>query len=64
MPKHLQLGEIPPKRHIRLARDPASSFLGEGMAYEHVVTTAGLKGNTSLLIRPANISAHSPDQPI
>ncbi|MDB5332763.1 MAG: homogentisate 1,2-dioxygenase [Phycisphaerales bacterium] len=35
------LGQIPRKRHIRLARDPQTSFLGEGLAYEHVITTAG-----------------------
>ena len=41
MPVYLKLGQVPRKRHIRLARDPQSSFEGEGMAYEHVVTTAG-----------------------
>src|SRR3954463_2077202 len=35
------LGQIPRKRHIRLARDPQTSFLGEGLAYEHVITTQG-----------------------
>ena len=41
MPHYMRLGELPPKHHIKLARDPAKSFQGEGFAYEHVITTAG-----------------------
>jgi homogentisate 1,2-dioxygenase len=41
MPVYRQLGQVPRKHHIRLARNPADSFRGEGIAYEHVVTTAG-----------------------
>jgi len=37
----MRLGEIPRKRHIKLARENGKSFRGEGIAYEHVVTTAG-----------------------
>ena len=54
MPVYRQLGQVPRKRHIRLKRDPEKSFLGEGMAYEHVVTTAGFDRAYSITyhIRP------------
>ncbi len=41
MPFYMRLGELPPKRHIQFKRDPKTSFKGEGLAYEHVITTAG-----------------------
>ena len=41
MPSYRRQGELPTKRHIRLPRDEKSSFRGEGLAYEHIVTTAG-----------------------
>src|SRR5271154_2194118 len=41
MPIYRQLGQVPRKHHIRLARNPGASFRGEGISYEHVVTTAG-----------------------
>ena len=41
MPYYRQVGEVPRKRHIKLPRENGKSFLGEGIAYEHVVTTAG-----------------------
>ena len=41
MPNYRRQGELPAKRHIRLAREKGKSFLGEGLAYEHIVTTAG-----------------------
>jgi homogentisate 1,2-dioxygenase len=41
MPFYMRLGEVPRKRHIKMPRDPSKSFRGEGIAYEHVVTTAG-----------------------
>ena len=41
MPIYRKLGQVPRKRHIKLPREPADSFRGEGIAYEHVVTTAG-----------------------
>jgi homogentisate 1,2-dioxygenase len=41
MPIYRKLGEVPRKRHIKLPREPAQSFNREGLAYEHVVTTAG-----------------------
>jgi homogentisate 1,2-dioxygenase len=54
MPVYRQLGQMPRKRHIRLARDPQGSFLGEGIAYEHVVTTAGFDRAYSIMyhLRP------------
>ncbi len=41
MPNYRSLGLLPPKRHIALRRDKSDSFLGEGLYYEHIVTTAG-----------------------
>src|SRR5256885_2997701 len=41
MPYYVKLGEVPRKRHIKLERDREKSFNKEGIAYEHVVTTAG-----------------------
>ena len=54
MPAYQRMGEVPRKRHIRLPREPASSFRGEGIAYEHVVTTAGFDRAYSILyhLRP------------
>ena len=54
MPVYIRIGEVPRKRHIRLPRDPETSFLHEGLAYEHVVTTAGFDRAYSILyhIRP------------
>lgn len=49
MPNYRRQGEIPPKRHIKLARAKAESFLGEGLYYEHVVTTAGFDRAYSIL---------------
>lgn len=39
MPYYKQLGQLPPKRHTELARSPG--FLGEGVAYEEVISTEG-----------------------
>jgi homogentisate 1,2-dioxygenase len=54
MPFYHRLGQVPRKRHIKLERDPASSFKGEGIHYEHVVTTAGFDRAYSILyhLRP------------
>jgi homogentisate 1,2-dioxygenase len=41
MPIYRKLGEVPRKRHIKFPRENGSSFKGEGLHYEHVVTTAG-----------------------
>lgn len=44
-----KLGSVPKKRHIRHEREKASSFLGEGIYYEHVVTTAGFDRAYSIM---------------
>ena len=51
---YMKLGEVPRKRHTRLARDADKSFLREGLAYEHVVTTAGFDRAYSIMyhLRP------------
>lgn len=41
MPSYRKLGELPPKRHIQMKRDAQDSYLGEGLYYEHVITTEG-----------------------
>src|SRR3990170_1386369 len=41
MNRYLRLGDVPKKRHIALKRDAARSFKGEGLCYEHVITTEG-----------------------
>jgi homogentisate 1,2-dioxygenase len=54
MPVYLRQGDVPPKRHIKLPREAARSFKGEGMCYEHVVTTAGFDRAYSIMyhLRP------------
>ncbi|MEL7238388.1 MAG: homogentisate 1,2-dioxygenase, partial [Planctomycetota bacterium] len=54
MATYQRRGEIPRKRHIKLPRDKGDSFLNEGLAYEHVVTTAGFDRAYSILyhLRP------------
>lgn len=54
MPGYRKLGIVPPKRHIKLERPREESFLQEGIAYEHVVTTAGFSRAYSILyhLRP------------
>ena len=51
---YMKLGEVPRKRHIKLPREVAESFLGEGLHYEHVVTTAGFDRAYSIMyhLRP------------
>jgi homogentisate 1,2-dioxygenase len=54
MPFYQKLGELPAKHHIKFARDPKTSFKGEGIAYEHVITTEGFNNAYSLMyhLRP------------
>lgn len=54
MPRYLRLGKLPPKRHIRHVRPEGESHLGEGIYYEHVVTTEGFDRAYSILyhLRP------------
>ena len=58
-----QLGRIPPKRHTRLERPEGESFLGEGLYYEHVVTTAGFDRAYSILYHlrpPTRVQSSTP----
>ena len=54
MPHYRSLGLLPPKRHIQLTRAKDASYLGEGLYYEHVVTTAGFDRAYSIMyhLRP------------
>lgn len=49
MPDYRRLGKKPPKRHIQMKRNPQDSFLGEGLCYEHVVTTEPLPRFVALI---------------
>ena len=51
---YMRLGEVPRKRHIKLPREKDKSFKGEGLHYEHVVTTAGFDRAYSIMyhLRP------------
>lgn len=49
MPVYMKLGEVPRKRHIKMTRDPHTSFKGEGIAYEHVITTQGFDRAYSIM---------------
>lgn len=49
MPHYLSLGQIPRKHHVRFPRDPAASFNGEGLHYEHIITTEGFDRAYSIL---------------
>lgn len=61
MAVYMRMGLIPRKRHIRLVREAKESFLGEGLYYEHVVTTAGFDRAYSILyhLRPPTRVRHS-----
>ena len=52
MPPYRQMGSFPRKRHIAYRREPG--FLGEGIAYEEVITAAGFDRAYSILyhLRP------------
>ncbi|MDB6167732.1 MAG: hmgA [Verrucomicrobia bacterium] len=49
MPHYLKLGQIPQKHHLRFPREAAASFKGEGLHYEHVITTEGFDRAYSIL---------------
>ncbi len=48
MPSHRSLGILPPKRHMQFEND-GESYLGEGLYYEHVVTTQGFDRTYSIM---------------
>lgn len=54
MPTYLRFGDVPKKRHTRLAHEKESSYKHEGMCYEQVVTTAGFDRAYSIMyhLRP------------
>jgi homogentisate 1,2-dioxygenase len=54
MPFYRTLGAMPRKHHIRFPRDPAASFKGEGLHYEHIITTEGFDRAYSIVyhLRP------------
>lgn len=54
MTYYMKMGKVPAKRHIKLERPKAESHLGEGMYYEHVVTTEGFDRAYSIMyhLRP------------
>ena len=49
MPHFLSIGRTPRKHHIRFPRDKAESYQGEGLHYEHIVTTEGFDRAYSIL---------------
>jgi homogentisate 1,2-dioxygenase len=54
MPNYMHFGDVPKKRHTKLERNLEQSFKHEGIAYEHVVTTAGFNRAYSIMyhLRP------------
>ncbi len=54
MPSYRRLGELPAKRHMQFQRKKSESYLGEGLYYEHVITTQGFDRAYSILyhLRP------------
>ena len=49
MPHYLKLGETPRKHHLRFPREVAASYKGEGLHYEHIITTEGFDRAYSIL---------------
>ncbi len=49
MPHYLKLGETPRKHHLRFPREIAASYNGEGLHYEHIITTEGFDRAYSIL---------------
>jgi len=41
MPFYRTLGSLPRKHHLKFPREAAASYKGEGLHYEHVITTEG-----------------------
>ncbi|HKB90891.1 MAG TPA: homogentisate 1,2-dioxygenase [Opitutaceae bacterium] len=54
MPHYLKIGQMPAKHHVKFPRDPAASYKGEGLHYEHVITTDGFDRAYSIMyhLRP------------
>jgi homogentisate 1,2-dioxygenase len=63
MPTYMRFGDVPGKRHIKLNRNAKDSFNNEGIAYEHVVTTAGFNRAYSIMYHrrpPTRVKAIEP----
>ncbi len=54
MPHYLRLGSLPAKHHVQFPRELAASYKGEGLHYEHVITTDGFDRAYSIMyhLRP------------
>jgi len=54
MPFYRTLGAMPRKHHIKFPRDVATSYKGEGLHYEHIITTEGFDRAYSIVyhLRP------------
>lgn len=57
MPFYRTLGAMPRKHHIKFPRDQATSYKGEGLHYEHIVTTEGFDRAYTILyhLRPPTL---------
>lgn len=60
MPFYRTLGAMPRKHHIKFPRDPATSYKGEGLHYEHIITTEGFDRAYSIVyhLRPPTMVKH------
>src|SRR5580700_4244017 len=54
MPQYQRIGRLPAKHHVRFPREAAGSHKGEGLHYEHVITTDGFDRAYSIMyhLRP------------
>lgn len=68
MISYMRLGDVPKKRHIVHRREAAQSYKGEGLYYEHVITTEGFDRAYSIRyhlrpptrVKDVQIAAHMP----
>ncbi len=76
MPFYRTLGAMPRKHHIKFPREQATSFKGEGLHYEHILTTEGFDRAYSIVYhlrpptmvkkvelfreQPLKVAAHAP----
>ena len=60
MPFYRRLGSLPRKRHLKFPREAAASYKGEGLHYEHVITTEGFDRAYSIVyhLRPPTLVKH------
>lgn len=76
MPFYRTLGAMPRKHHLKFPREAAASYKGEGLHYEHIVTTEGFDRAYAILYhlrpptmvkkvelyreQPLKVAAHAP----